>query len=539
MILSISLITPKKSIKIDFNEIENYKTILNFSENSANEWVSFDIEIVFKNPISKFRNHDYTWVNTNKDCIAATYSPKIIELDTGFFVQPNLNIGVWEVRKSNPKKLLWRFNPKNGKPLTVYGKGNYEKTLHSSQSILKIPKQLELLFSNKNAIEFSRSQIPFSAIACFTDHCDFDTVENVIMQREFFKQNNIKVTKGFFLNHFSKRADNAAVENDKEEFKKWIDDGHELAYHSLSQSIKSNEDSTADFLNFTPPFDNLSTWIDHGYQPYNFSLYQNSSITEKSFSNTLKQKDISILWNYIDSGTSTNGVLNQLNTNDFTLASFYKGINSLPIKDRMGILIKNIMFHYYADEKLILKYKATASHFKELVVEKNLKVFFKLISSFITLSIPLGRVFLFWNYHKNKPYKLAQYSPLLFKHTIADNDFYVFQTLEMIDFKTSLAPNNIEKLISESGVFIAHTYFSVPMSYHIGKMFKTANEIDEIVAKNFNYLGSKIANKQIWNPTINQLVHFLSNFENTILDVDADGTIIVTNSSGLPYRNAE
>jgi hypothetical protein len=359
------------------------------------------------------------------------------------------------------------------------------------------------------------------------------------MQREFFKQNNIKVTKGFFLNHFSKRADNAAVENDKEEFKKWIDDGHELAYHSLSQSIKTNEESIADFLNFTPPFDNLSTWIDHGYQPYNFSLYQNSSINEKLFSNTLKQKDISILWNYIDSGTSTNGVLNQLNTNDFTLASFYKGIKSLPIKDRMGILIKNIMFHYYADEKLILKYKATASHFKELVVQKNLKVFFKLISSFITLSIPLGRVLLFWNYHKNKSYKLAQYSPLLFKHTIADNDFYVFQTLEMIDFKTSLAPNNIEKLISESGVFIAHTYFSVPMSYHIGKMFKTANEIDEIVAKNFNNLGSKIANKKIWNPTIKQLVHFLSNFENTILDVDSDGTIIVTNSSGLPYRNAE
>jgi hypothetical protein len=337
MILSISLITPKKSIKIDFNEIENYKTILDFSESSANEWDSFDIEIVFKNPISKFRNHDYTWVNTNKDCIAATYSPKIIELDTGFFVQPNLNIGVWEVRKSNPKKLLWRFNPKNGKPLTVYGKGNYEKTLHSSQSIIKIPKQLELLFSNKNAIEFSRSQIPFSAIACFTDHCDFDTVENVIMQREFFKQNNIKVTKGFFLNHFSKRADNAAVENDKEEFKKWIDDGHELAYHSLSQSIKSNEESTADFLNFTPPFHNLSTWIDHGYQPYNFSLYQNSSITEKSFSNTLKQKDISILWNYIDSGTSTNGVLNQLNTNDFTILKLDFKIFPNPTADLITI----------------------------------------------------------------------------------------------------------------------------------------------------------------------------------------------------------
>jgi hypothetical protein len=69
-------------------------------------------------------------------------------------------------------------------------------------------------------------------------------------------------------------------------------------------------------------------------------------------------------------------------------------------------------------------------------------------------------------------------------------------------------------------------------------MFKNPNEIDEIVAKNFSYLGSKIANNQIWNPTLKELVVFLSNFEKTILDVDTDGKIVVMNSSGLSYRNA-
>ena len=80
----------------------------------------------------------------------------------------------------------------------------------------------------------SRSIKSFSAIACFTDHCDFDTLSNLQLQRTFFKEKDIKVTKGFFLNHFSKRQDNASYERDKMELDLWINDGHELCYHSLS-----------------------------------------------------------------------------------------------------------------------------------------------------------------------------------------------------------------------------------------------------------------------------------------------------------------
>lgn len=499
---------------------------------------SFDLEITFKHAVSKFRNHDYTWVHLNKDRIATEYSPKIIQLHNGFFIQPNLNSGIWEIQKNNPKVLLWRFNPENASPLTVYSGPKAEKITASANRKHDFPQQLELLFSKENCVEFSRSPIPFSAIACFTDHCDFDTPKNVQQQREFFKQNKVKVTKGFFLNHYSKRQDNASFENDAAEFSKWKEDGHELAYHSLSQSLKSKEESLSDFLDFTPPFADIPTWIDHGYQPYNFSLYQNSGIDDQSFSSNLKQKNISILWNYTDSGTSSVGVINQLNTEDFTLQSFYKGIKSLPLKDRIGILIKNIVFHYYADEKLIIHYKATATYFKELVFKKKPKAFLKLLSSFAKLSTPLATVLFFWNRHKNKPYKLARYSPLVFRHSIDGDDFFIFQTLEMVDFKKSLSAGNIEKLIRESGIFIAHTYFSVPMEYHTGKMFQSANSIDPIAAENFHYLGAKIEAGEIWNPTVKELVDFLSNFEKASLDVDSEGKIIITNSSGLPYRNA-
>ena len=95
-------------------------------------------------------------------------------------------------------------------------------------------KTIALLFSKKSGVEFSRSKIPFSAVACFTDHCDFDTLQNLKIQRELFKTCNIKITKGFFLNNYSKR-ENASYEENKEELDFWKKYGHELAYHSLSQ----------------------------------------------------------------------------------------------------------------------------------------------------------------------------------------------------------------------------------------------------------------------------------------------------------------
>ncbi|MFN3755248.1 hypothetical protein [Flavobacterium sp.] len=518
--------------------IQNHKLIIETAFFDREAIPSFDLVITFKNDITSVRNHDYTWVKCNNDFVSSSFSPKIIKLDNGFFVQPNLNYGYWEIQKKNPKVLYWRFHPQQAHPLTVYSGEYNQRVVAEADSGIDFKLDLALLFTTQNAIEFSRSSIPFSSVACFTDHCDFDTLPSLKLQRTFFKKHNIKVTKGFFLNHFSKRTDNASVEFDRDEFEKWLDDGHELAYHSLSQSLKNDEESFKNFFSFTPPFGDVPTWIDHGYQSYNFSLYQKKGINEADFSNNLKEKSITTLWNYIDSGTTALGVINQLNPNDFTLNSFYSGIKKMSLKTKLSLLIKNIMFHYYADEAMILKYKSLASSFKKMIQKKNPLLFFNFLGSLFSLAVPILKVLIFWNQHKNKPYKLAKYTPLVFKHTIAENEFYVFQTIEMIDFRMSLHPDNINKLINESGIFIAHTYFSVPMKYHEGRMFKNPETIDEVVEANFKFLGEKMKNQEIWNPTIKELVQFLANFEKTVLDINADGKLIVINAATLPYRTA-
>ncbi len=531
------LIKSKSGKKRSFQgEITFNKFFFDFSEFNPSELQSFDVKIVFNEPIISFRNHDYTWVKCDKERIANEYCPKIIQLENGFFVQSNLNCGIWEINTSNPKTLLWRFNPENSKPITEYvGKENLKKIVHATRSY-NFKVQPALLFSKKNVIEFSRSKIPFSAIVCFTDHCDFDTLESIQLQRTFFKHNNLKITKGFFLNHFSKREDNASFENDSEELLKWKKDGHELAYHSLSQSLKPIKESLSDFFNFQSPSDKISTWIDHGYQPYNLSLYQRNEIKTNEFSTILKNKKISILWNYIDSGTATEGVINQLNTSDFTLKAFLGGIKELKFRDRISLLLKNVIFYYYVDGKLILHYKNIASSFKKISYNREIKSFFPFFKSLLYLSFPIAKVFIFWNSLKKKTYKLAKYSPLVFKHTIGEYEFYIFQTLEIVDFKKALSQKNVQKLINERGVFIGHTYFAAPMKYHFGRMFKKPNQIDDVVAENFFYLGQKIEKNEIWNPTLNELVSYLSKFEETVLDVDSEGRIVVSNSVNLTYR---
>ena len=107
----------------------------------------------------------------------------------------------------------------------------------------------------------------------------------------------------------------------------------------------------------------------------------------------------------------------------------------------------------------------------------------------------------------------------------------------MVDFKKSLSKDNLDLLVKESGLFIAHTYFSVPMEYHQGKMFKNPRQIDEEVHHNFNYLSQKIKENSVWNPTLSELVEYLSKFEATIFDVDIDGRIFQKNNFEMNYRN--
>lgn len=532
IVRNIQLIVGEEKSNLDFTE-NNLIVDIPFPKDFKSNNIFLKIEFVAK--IKQIRLADYTWGALNEDRIIPQFCNQIIQLENGLYFQSQSPKGIWEVKKSEPNVLYWLFNPEHAFQLTTYkGKHNF-KQYKNAQVIFEPDFSLRLLGSDKGAVEISRSPYPFSAIACFTDHCDFDTLGSLIHQRVFFKETGIVVTKGFFLNHFSKRTDNASWENDSEELKKWVDDNHELAYHSLSQSLKTAEESKNDFFSFIPPTE-ISSWIDHGYQPYNLSLYENEGITGGQFSAALKTKNIQILWNYIDSGTATEGVVNQLSTKDFTLEAFSKGIKNKPIKKKIELLVKNIIFHFYGDEKLIRSYTQLATVFKKIIQSKSPSDFINFIRIGTSVFVPLFKVVLFWNSYKKKVYPLAKYSPVFFEHTISGEKFTIFQTLELLDFVNALSKESIDKLVNEKGLFIGHTYFSVPMAYHDGRIFSENGTIQDAVSRNFTYLGEKIKQKEIWNPTLSELVEQWKKFQRVEFKITENKEIEIDTASDISYR---
>lgn len=529
-----------KDKRIDILPLEEKMYKIPISVPAECQESAFEIEITFQDSIKKIRNNDYQWINADQDYIAIHLVPKILKLANGLFVQPNTTNGVWEYNKKHKNKITWKFNSSDATVVTKYKAVSFRKfSSHKESSPIvslknKVPPAL--LFSKEGAIEFSRSKIPFSAVACFTDHCDFDTLKNLKLQRKLLKDSGVIITKGFFLNHFSKRDDGISWQNNADELKKWVDDGHELAYHSLSQSIKSIEDTVSDFVNFTP-VKNVATWIDHGYQPYNFSLIENSKIvSEDAFFDKLESNKITNIWNYIDSGVSTTGVINQLNGSHFTLNTYWKGIRKANFFNQIQRFLKNVLYHYYAENKLIGHYKLVSHNLKNIIFDYRFKEIPDLLQNSARVVFPVLKIFLFWNRYKNKTYRFAKYNSIVFPYIKNGRLFRIFQTIDMLDLKTSLSPENIDLLSNQKGLFIGHTYFSVPMNYHLGRMFLTEDTIDEKVALNFKYLGEKISNKEVWNPTLNELIVFLSHFETVVLDVDAQGNISVFNNTDLPFR---
>ncbi|WP_422105115.1 hypothetical protein [Winogradskyella sp.] len=164
--------------------LSDNKTTITINEDLIKEFHSLRIE--FDCDIALIRHHDYKWINSSQPSLSNWYSPKILKLKNGVYVQANTPKGIWQYSPKEKHVLLWHFNVEFSKPMTHYsGNRNAKQIVQSTFLQFKVP--LELLMSKKGAVEFSRSKIPFKAIACFTDHCDFDTEENLILQREFLK----------------------------------------------------------------------------------------------------------------------------------------------------------------------------------------------------------------------------------------------------------------------------------------------------------------------------------------------------------------
>ncbi len=519
------IVTESKDVSLEVISDDDFS--VNFTLNFSEVIFSGDLKlrITFLNPIKLWRNHDYTWVQANRRLTSAVVSPKILILQNDLKVVASKPMGVWVFNPKYPNRLEWILNNPDIHPQIQYIHGNQKRYDNSAIPFGK-KISLGLLFTTGEVLEFSRSKIPFSSILSFTDHCDFDTLSSLKIQREFFKKNNIKITKGFFLNHFSKRADNASFERDFDELNKWMDDGHELAYHSLSQSIKNDSESMKDFKNFiSPPNASIHTWIDHGYQPYNFTLKETYLI--ENWAIDMETKKIQNLWTYLDTGMTAKGIINQLNPEHFTMNRVLKSFQRSKAIRFLPFFFRSLFFYHHTNQNLQSEFKRFTSHVKSVFFQRKIGRFKLLFQSFLKILKVIFSLLSNWNQQKNEPFKSASFGVTFFKANIDGVNFNLFQTVEMTDFETSLSPKNIDLLIAEKGLCIAHTYFSVPMKYHYGKIFDNLGGLRKGVSRNFEYLGRKISHQEIWNPSLNELAEWFDELREIRFELDGSGDVIL------------
>jgi hypothetical protein len=491
----------------EYSLCDNYVEILFNCKNKEFKELSFEIEFN-ERPIS-WRNHDYTWVNLNKTRFSNDLSPKILKFKNENYLLSNKYIGVWEINPKNRNILKWHIHSSDLSPFFYFdakGKRNWVDTPISFDESLV----LKLFYGKTKPIEISRSKLPFSAVMIFTDHCDFDSDTLLVKQREFFKKHKIKVTKGFFLHHFSRKGDwNSSFERNSNEFYAWKEDGHELCYHALSQStIWDDHIRINQFDNFESPVGlNVTTWIDHGYQPYNLSKADYLFNRLKTL-NQFHLKGINLVWNYNDSGEAIIN-LNQNNFESFSLLKIWNSKISLTDKVRITLF-------YFGSESLKIKYRKLSAK-----IQKSKGNIPKITFYGITFILLLRCL---WGLRIN-----LKRSAQIFFHTPI-KEVLGFQSIVVKDWVWSFS-EPLDLLVHEKGVSIVHSYFAFLGEHHINPLFNNLEgEISIDIENSFKKVSRLIAEGVLWNPTLNE---FMSYYKK----INKSEIIIVNNSFVLNCKD--
>ena len=522
-----------KQLELSFNN-DSDSTQINLIKRYDGKASEVSFYMKFEKNIKVFRTQLYTWQKPGfNQNVISPHSSKIIVFENEIHAISAQNIGSWEIL--DEKTIKWTLKSDELTPLFNFN-NNASKSYIKSFEVENY--HLKILYTKDKVPEFSRSKIPFKPIVCFTDHCDFDNVNLLKKQLEFLRRNNVKISKGFFLNHFSKNPYNCSYENDEKLLNDFDADGHELFYHSLTEKRRDktssklyseNKESINEFVNFRPPkLFSPSTYVDYGYQPYNFTRIKNFQMSDAEWSSIIIKKGIKNLWSYTDAGEAERGIINQLNPQHFTLDRIFKK------KIYKGKYILKSLLYYNGDEELHYKYSKLTTAIKLFIKLKNIISIFNIIKYLIPVIIPIIKLLLIKK-NRKKPFKYNRLSPFIFRHKIGGEDFNFFQSVSVTDFETVFSKNNIDLLIEESGAIIVHCYFTDPFLYHSGRIFD-GDEISNLNEINFKYLKEKIELKQIWNPTINELIEFTNKTANINFYMDKDENLIRPNIENVPIR---
>jgi hypothetical protein len=297
------------------------------------------------------------------------------------------------------------------------------------------------------------------------------------------------------LHHLSNKGDwNSSFEKNSDEYYHWKNDGHELCYHALSQSTIWDDQKRIDqFENFESPKElDVSTWIDHGYQPYNLCQSRNNNDRVQKLTH-LNSKGINLVWNYYDAGEGVFN-LNQNNCESFYLRNIW--YSKIKFSDKVRITL-----FYFGSEQIVLKYRNLSRKIQ------NSKAKVTTISLYISMLLLLLRCLV------SLKLNLIKSTQIFFQTQV--NGVTGFQTMVVKDWVRSFG-EPLDLLVREKGVAIVHCYFAFLGKHHVNPLFENSTgAISNEVEISFAKLSELIRGGQIWNPTLTEFHAYIQELKNT------------------------
>ncbi|PZX47670.1 hypothetical protein [Algoriphagus chordae] len=494
---------------------------------------SLFLEIDFDEVPQFWRGTDYVWKPIATPYLSANYhSPKILKFADKTFVAAMTTTGCWEW-DAKRGKLLWYLIHPDLNPTFLYDQDDKREWITTSTISKGVTYELCLFEGLGPVPEVARSPIGFVPTVCFTDHCDFDTPQLLVAQREFFARAGIRTTKGFFLHTYSYQGDFAAMDQAgmHDEFLRWEKDGHELTYHALSRSFR--EESWSEFQNFETPenFKQISTYIDHGYLAYNYTKQTNDK--KADWYQHMEAKGIDLIWNYLDVMEGNALSNNQLSVFDSSIKS---------IKDAADWHIKNkLPINKSRDTKTWLAYGTSErfdkgiKHFNWLFRKRKLHGHKKILAAGIKI-VPMVFDSEIWKknlFERAKPFHFSRFSPVFFKAMNQPfTEISVFQTVSVKDFASVFSKPSLDKMKKECGLLIAHTYFGFLGSNHPRRLFlDESGALNPVAEHSFLLLGKEIQAGRLWNPTVKELHAFHRKLNGLAFDI-INGQLQAVNAPG-------
>ncbi|MEW6510881.1 MAG: hypothetical protein AB1428_07990 [Bacteroidota bacterium] len=438
----------------------------------------------------------------------------------------------------------WQFSPQ--------GKISHAAAAWTPGNHLALSFQVLQVSHARTAIA---ARYPRGAEAGFalTDHCDFDDCDRLEtflrggIGRQGWLGRGLKMTKGVFTLPSSPPGRPAVPSLEDDRYRGLIEelrrDGSEIAPHALSEvgTVPAPEfhETLARLSKAWSP----STWIDHGNTIRYCYTMGGAGEPEYRLLDALRENGFIGLWSYHDAPAHGCATLNQFALPESGSGAILARLSRHLLKGELLIgthygrsLLEGVVRGGWGEAV-----SQSMSALRGLVVgvaRREGTISALMTRAWRRIRGGFGRSFGPSRHLFNLPYTRAELaglgavlypergSPL---HQWVESDLLMFTTIEAVHTRDIYTPGALERLVSERGLHIGHTYLLNDLPYIAGLFSRRTRRITGEWTEFLDSLTAGIRSGRIWNPTAGELLEWMRDAQALSVRLAGAGAVVLVN----------